>query len=183
MPIGHQIGLISEGAFHSFCERKALKEAEIKRVMETFLPPSEGLNAALAAAGTAPISGGARLCDLIRRPQVTYDMLAPFDAHRPALPQAVREKVEIEIKYEGYIARQRAQVAEMLRLEGRRLPPDIDYSAVYGLRLEAAEKLMRVRPANIGQASRISGVSPADISVLLIYLEKNRQKEQTDDNL
>ena len=161
-----------ETEYNEFLERKSQKEAEIERVNETFLAPSPELNALLEEAGTTPMTTGTRLADLIKRPQLSYDMLAPFDKNRPELSDCVREKVEIEIKYDGYITRQQAQVNEMLRLEAKEIPEDIDYSAVYGLRLEAAEKLNRVRPKNIGQASRISGVSPADISVLLIYLAK-----------
>lgn len=172
MPIGYSLGLIDETEYSEFLERKSQKEAEIKRVNETFLAPSPALNALLEEAGTTPMTTGTRLADLIKRPQLSYDMLAPFDKNRPELSDCVREKVEIEIKYDGYITRQQAQVNEMLRLEAKEIPEDIDYSAVYGLRLEAAEKLNRVRPKNIGQASRISGVSPADISVLLIFLAK-----------
>ncbi len=172
MPTGRKLGLISEEEYSEFLTRKTLKEQEIERVKNTFLPPSDELNRLLTEAGTAPMTTGMRLSDLIKRPQIGYADLAPFDRDRPKLPYSVCEKAEIEIKYEGYIARQQAQVNEMLRLEGRGIPGDIDYSAVYGLRLEAVEKLNRVRPANIGQASRISGVSPADVSVLLIYLSK-----------
>lgn len=170
MPIGRKLGLIDDKTYSDFLLRKELKEKEIKRLKTTFLAPNEGLNHLLEENGTAPTSTGTRLSELIKRPQIGYDMLAPFDKERPDLPFSVREKVETEIKYEGYIARQQAQVNEMLRLEGKVIPYDIDYSAVYGLRLEAVEKLNKIRPANIGQASRISGVSPADISVLLIYL-------------
>ena len=172
MPTGHALGLISDDLYEKFLANRTAKEKEIERVSNTFLAPSEELNAVLEAAGTTKMTTGMRLSDLIKRPQLGYDMLAPFDKSRPELSAAVREKVEIEIKYDGYIARQRAQVAEMLRLENRTIPEDIDYSAVYGLRLEAVEKLKLVRPKNIGQASRISGVSPADVSVLLIYLNK-----------
>ena len=172
MPIGRKLGLIDDKTYSDFLLRKELKEKEIKRFKTTFLAPNEELNRLLEENGTAPISTGTRLSDLVKRPQIGYDMLAPFDKERPDLPFSVREKVETEIKYEGYIARQQAQVNEMLRLEGKAIPDDIDYSSVYGLRLEAVEKLNKIRPANIGQASRISGVSPADISVLLIYLTK-----------
>ena len=172
MPIGRKLGLIDDKTYSDFLLRKELKEKEIKRLKTTFLAPNEGLNRLLEENGTAPISTGTRLSDLVKRPQISYDILAPFDKERPDLPFSVREKVETEIKYEGYIARQQAQVNEMLRLEGKAIPDDIDYSSVYGLRLEAVEKLNKIRPANIGQASRISGVSPADISVLLIYLTK-----------
>ena len=117
---------------------------------------------------------GAKIADLLRRPQLNYDVLTPFDPTRPDLPDEIFEQVEIDVKYAGYIARQKAQVAELRRLECRVLPETIDYAKITGLRLEAAEKLSKIRPENVGQASRISGVSPADITVLLIYLEKNK---------
>ncbi len=172
MPIGHSLGLISDEQYEEFCQSRALKEAEIKRANETFLPPSKELNELLTQMGTTPLSTGTRLADLIKRPQLSYEALAPFDKARPRLSDAIKEKVEIEIKYDGYISRQKAQVAEMQRLEAKPIPQDIDYNSVYGLRLEAAEKLEKVRPLSIGQASRISGVSPADISVLIIHLSK-----------
>ena len=172
MPIGHKLGLISEEIYSEFLKREEQKRKEIKRLNSVFLAPGDDINALLESAGTAPLTTGIRMSELIKRPQVSYDMLAPFDKERPPLSRSVREKVEVEIKYEGYIARQRAQVNEMLRLEGKKIPENIDYNDVYGLRLEAREKLDKVRPADIGQASRISGVSPADVSVLLIYLSK-----------
>ncbi len=172
MPQGYELGLISEEQYKEFLTRKELKEKEIERVNSVFLPPSEELNLMLESRLTARVSTGTRLSDLIKRPQLDYESLAPFDKTRPELPAEVCEKVEIEIKYEGYISRQAAQVEEMLRLENKSIPQNIDYSDVYGLRLEAVEKLNRVRPVSIGQASRISGVSPSDISVLLIHLAK-----------
>ena len=172
MPIGHKLGLISEEIYSEFLKREEQKRKEIKRLNSVLLAPGDEINALLESAGTAPLTTGIRMSELIKRPQVSYDMLAPFDKGRPPLSRSVREKVEVEIKYEGYIARQRAQVNEMLRLEGKKIPENIDYNDVYGLRLEAREKLDKVRPADIGQASRISGVSPADVSVLLIYLSK-----------
>ena len=172
MPIGHKLGLISEETYSAYLKREEQKNAEIGRLNTVFLAPGEEINALLESAGTAPLTTGIRMSELIKRPQVSYDMLAPFDKERPPLSHSVREKVEVEIKYEGYIARQKAQVNEMLRLEGKKIPENIDYNDVYGLRLEAREKLDKVRPADIGQASRISGVSPADVSVLLIYLSK-----------
>ncbi len=172
MPIGYKIGLVSEKDYNDFCERCSLKNKEIERVNSTFIAPNDTLNKILEEKGTAPMTTGMRLSDLIKRPQLSYDDLAPFDKKRPELPYSVKEKVEVEIKYEGYIARQQAQVNEMLRLEKKTIPEDIDYDNVYGLRLEAIEKLKKILPKNIGQASRISGVSPADISVLLIYLSK-----------
>lgn len=170
MPTGYELGLISDEQYNKLLHRIELKNAEIERVNKIFLPPNDDLNKILEARGTAPISTGTRLADLIKRPQLDYKCLAPFDKTRPDLPDEVCEKVEVEIKYEGYIARQQAQVNEMLRLENRAIPTDLDYSEVYGLRLEAVEKLNRVKPSSVGQASRISGVSPSDISVLLIYL-------------
>lgn len=172
MPIGHKLGLISNDTYSAYLKREEQKNAEIGRLNTVFLAPGEEINALLESAGTAPLSTGIRLSELIKRPQVSYDMLAPFDKERPPLSRSVREKVEVEIKYEGYIARQRAQVNEMLRLEGKKIPENIDYNDVYGLRLEAREKLDKVHPTDIGQASRISGVSPADVSVLLIYISK-----------
>ena len=132
--------------------------------------PTEELNRILVSRGTSPVSTGARLADLLRRPQITYQDLAPIDTGRPDYPPAVFEAVEIGLKYEGYIKRQLADIEEMRRVERKKLPLTVDYSQVKGLRLEAAEKLNKVKPENIGQAGRISGVSPADISVLLIWL-------------
>lgn len=172
MPIGHKLGLVSEEIYSEFLKREEQKRKEIKRLNSVFLAPGDDINALLESVGTASLTTGIRMSELIKRPQVSYDMLAPFDKERPPLSRSVREKVEVEIKYEGYIARQRAQVNEMLRLEGKKIPENIDYNDVYGLRLEAREKLDKVRPTDIGQASRISGVSPADVSVLLIYISK-----------
>ena len=172
MPTGYSLGLIDDAEYQKFSERINLKNQEIERTNRTFLAPSAELNEMLEKHGTAPISTGTRLADLIKRPQLDYKCLAPFDAERPTLSDDICERVEIEIKYEGYINRQLSQVEEMLRLENKVIPKDFDYSAIKGLRLEAVEKLSKIRPENIGQASRISGVSPADISVMLIYLSK-----------
>ncbi len=174
MPTGRKLGLINDKDWNAFLLRKEQKEAEIERLKATTIAPSQSLNEYLVSVGTAPMTTGMRLAELIKRPQLSYDALAPWDKERPSLTIDVREKIETEIKYEGYIARQKSAVEEMLRLERRRIPADIDYSLVGSLRLEAVEKLNKIRPENIGQASRISGVSPADISVLLIYLEKNK---------
>ena len=172
MPIGYEIGLISDETYNNFLLRKKQKEEEIERLNSTFIGPSDALNKLLEESGTAPLATGMRLADLVKRPQLNYAILKDFDKNRPILPKSVYEKVETEIKYEGYISRQQAQVDEMLRLEKRQIPEDINYDDVYGLRLEAVEKLKKVKPVSIGQASRISGVSPADVSVLLIYLSK-----------
>ncbi len=174
-PLGHEIGLLGDTEYNAFLERKALKDAEVERVESTFLGPSEELNKLLEEKGTVPIKTGVRLSDLIRRPQIDYLSLALFDKERPSLPFEITERVETEIKYSGYIERQAAQVKETERLENKKLPEDINYDDVKGLRLEAVEKLKKIKPQNIGQASRISGVSPADITVLIIYLEKLKE--------
>ena len=148
-------------------------DRERLRLEHTGLAPSPELDAFLAGFGQQPAPNGAKLADLLRRPPVTYGALAPFDPERPALPPAVTEAVEIDVKYQGYIERQLRQVDEMRRLEERVLPEGIDYHAITGLRLEARQKLDRIRPANLGQASRISGVSPADVTVLMVWLSRN----------
>lgn len=177
MPKGYELGLVDEETYKKYEERKALKEAEEERVKKVFLPPSKELNDFLISKDTAPLTTGINLAELIKRPQISYFDLAPFDKDRPPLPRDVAEKAETEIKYEGYISRQAAQIKEAARLENKLIPEDTDYSKITGLRLEAVEKLTKVRPENIGRASRISGVSPADISVLLIYLEKTGKGE------
>lgn len=171
-PLGHEIGLISDERYEKFLEKKRLCAEETERLENTTVKMSPELNEMLEAHGTAPLNEGIRASELLRRPQISYADLAPFDPARNPLPEAVVEQVEIGIKYEGYIKKQLAQVEQMHRLEEKKIPEDIDYKSVHGLRLEAAEKLDRIRPMNIGQAGRISGVSPADISVLLIYLQK-----------
>ena len=171
-PMGHEIGLVSDEKYDRFLKKSAQIEAERCRAEETTIPPSDELQALLVSRETSPMKTGMKLAELLRRPQLDYDALAPFDPTRPDLPKAVSEQVEIELKYEGYIRRQEAQVREMRRLEGKRIPDGIRYDTIEGLRLEAREKLGKARPQNVGQASRISGVSPADISVLLIYLAK-----------
>ena len=152
-------------------DKYAAVERELQRPEGCHVPPTEALNALLAARDTAPVSTGVSLADLVRRPQVSYEDTAAFDPARPALGRMVARQVEIRLKYEGYIKRQLKQVEEFSRMEERPLPADLDYDQVSGLRLEAREKLKRIRPASFGQASRISGVSPADISVLMIYME------------
>lgn len=171
-PLGHEIGLISDERYAEFIKKTELIKEERTRAEKTVIPPSAELNDLLVSRETSPLVSGATLASLIKRPQLSYDLLTPFDSGRPQLSYEVFEQVEIDIKYEGYIKRQQAQVDEMHRLEVRALPDGIDYSTITGLRLEAQEKLNKIRPKSVGQASRISGVSPADISVLLIYLEK-----------
>lgn len=175
-PIGRRVGLISDERWERFRTKEEQKKTELERAEKTVLPPSEALNDILVSRGTTPVSSGARLADLIRRPELNYEVLSPVDTQRPELPQAVFENAEIELKYEGYIKRQKAQIEEMRRLEGRLLPENLDYRALTGLRKEAQERLQEVRPASVGQASRIYGVSPADISVLLIWLMKKEGK-------
>ena len=172
--IGAELGLVSRERLQAVREKYAAVEREIARLEETHLPPSEELNALLAARDTAQVTAGVSLADLVRRPQLNYEELAPFDPARPALPRAIRQQVEIRLKYEGYIKRQLRQVEEFSRLEARPLPAELDYDAIPGLRLEAREKLNKIRPANFGQAGRISGVSPADLSVLMIYMETKK---------
>ena len=172
MPIGYKLGLISQQVYGEFTIRTQQKADEIERLNSTFIGPQVALNKLLEERGTAPMTTGMRLADLVKRPQLSYKDLEPFDVARPILSDAVCEKVETEIKYEGYISRQQAQINEMLRLENKLIPADINYEEITGLRLEAIEKLNKIRPVNIGQASRISGVSPADVTVLLIYLSK-----------
>lgn len=177
-PLGREIGLIDDDKWNRFMQKRAMIEQENDRVCVTVLSPTPALNDVLEQAGTAPVRSGFAIAELLRRPQVDYKMLAPFDSDRPQLPDAVTEQVQTQIKYEGYIKRQEAQIAEMRRLEVQKLPRDLDYSHVTGLRLEAAEKLARIRPENVGQASRISGVTPADVSVLLIYLRTGRANQE-----
>ena len=172
--IGHRIGLVSAERLRAMEEKYAAVEQEVKRLTHTGVAGSDALNALLMQRGTAPVADGARLIDLLRRPQVSYDDLRPFDPGAPALDKAVREQVEITVKYEGYIRRQQRQVEEFEQLEKHALPDDMDYSDIQGLRLEAREKLSAVRPLNLGQASRISGVSPADIGALMIWLQSRR---------
>lgn len=180
-PYGRKLGLISDKRWEKFQKKQAQKQAELKRAQTTTLPPSEELNEILVSRGTSPLSTGAKLADLLKRPQITYKDLTPVDKGRPDYPAAVFEDVEIQLKYEGYIKRQLADIEEARRLERKRLPEDMDYSQIKGLRLEAGEKLNKVKPENIGQAGRISGVSPADISVLLIWLsaqERTKREEE-----
>ena len=174
-PTGRELGLISDARWERFQLKEKQKAEELKRIENTVLPPSDVLNALLVSHETSPVTTGVRLAELIRRPQMNYELLTELDTARPDLPEAVFEGVEIEIKYEGYIKRQKANIAEMRRLEVRRLPIQIDYSKLIGLRTEAQEKLQKVKPTSVGQASRISGVSPADISVLLIWLTRHKE--------
>lgn len=169
-PIGRRIGLIGDARYARYTEKQVRIREERERLARTTVTPTDAHNAYLASLGTAPIRTGARLAELLRRPEVTYENLAPLDEGRPPLPRAVALTVETEIKFEGYIRREEQEIRRQEKLEGRLLPADIDYAAIRGLRIEAAQKLAAVRPLSLGQAARISGVNPADIGVLLVYL-------------
>ena len=174
-PIGREIGLIGDERWKNFLTKEEKKKIELERVKKTVISPTEEVNKILVSRETSPIKSGIRLVELLKRPQITYNDLKKVDKERPNLEEDILEQVEIEIKYEGYIKRQKSQIDDMRRLEVKKLPYNIDYNNLKGLRLEAKEKLSKIRPINIGQASRISGVSPADISVLLIYLSQNKE--------
>ncbi len=179
-PIGREAGLVEDSRWERFAARQAAKAAERKRLEDTVLSPTAELNALLEGLGTTPVSTGVRLVELLRRPQVHYADLAPIDPDRPDLEPLVAEQLEVELKYEGYIRREQAQIDEMRRLENRLLSPDTPYRDIHGLGNEAKEKLTRVRPRSIGQASRISGVSPADVSVLIVWLSQRKGESAND---
>ena len=172
--IGAAVGLVPEARLREVEEKYEAVRREIRRLESSGIPGSPELNALLEARDTTPVTSSARLADLVRRPQVTYADIAPFDADRPNLPVSITDEVEIQLKYAGYLERQQRQVAEFKKEEARLLPPDIDYASIVGLRLEAREKLAQIRPMSLGQAGRISGVSPADIAVLMIWLEQRK---------
>lgn len=169
-PIGYEIGLISEQRYQKFLQRQEMKKAEINRLKNTSIAPNDELNEILVSRETAPLATGIREYTLLKRPQLNYSIIKKFDENAPNLPNDIVEQIEVEIKYEGYIQKQLKQVEQVKKLESKALPSDFDYKEITGLRLEAQEKLNKIKPLNIGQASRISGVSPADISVLLIWL-------------
>lgn len=172
MKYGHDLGLVSDARYEKLLHKEQLVRDELKRAKETTIHCTPELNEVLVSRETSPLEGGIKLVDLLKRPQLDYEILKPFDPTRPDVPEEIFDLAQTEIKYAGYIQRQESQIKEMRRLEQKELPEDMDYQSIEGLRLEAREKLQKIRPANIGQAGRISGVSPADISVLLIYLEK-----------
>ncbi len=173
-PLGREIGLISDERFEKFNRKQALKAEELKRIQKTVIPPGDEINNILVSRETSPLTTGAKLIELLRRPQISYADLAPIDKTRPELDANIFEQVEIEVKYEGYIEKQLRQVEQLRKLENKKLPSDFDYTELNGLRLEAQEKLNKIKPSSIGQASRISGVSPADVNVLLIWLSSKR---------
>lgn len=175
-PLGYSMGLIDEDCYQKFLLKMGQVAAEKERISKVSVSPSPELNELLVSRGTSEVSTGTRLLELLKRPQLSYEDLAPFDPERPALPDAVQEQVEIQIKYEGYIKKQFAEVEEMRKLEKQKLPSNLPFDQIDGLRLEAREKLSRVQPENVGQASRISGVNPADISALLIWLAAHKEE-------
>lgn len=170
--IGHRVGLIDDERYEKFLEKRQMIDSEIARLEKTVIPPSEKNNSILRTLGSAEITTGAKLSELLRRPELSYSALSEIDENRPELPSAVIRTAEIQVKYAGYIKRELAEVERVKRLEEKKIPENIDYTKILGLKQESAEKLSKIRPVNIGQASRISGVNPADISVLLIYLNK-----------
>lgn len=176
-PIGRKIGLVTDSRWESFLERQKIKAVEMKRIENVVFSPSEELNNILVSRETSPVTSGVRMIDLLKRPQIDYKCLESLDTGRPNISESIFSQVETEIKYEGYIKKQIAQVEQMRKLESKKLPTDVDYKTIIGLRLEAQEKLNKVKPLNIGQASRISGVSPADISVLLIWLAQRKNRK------
>jgi len=171
-PIGYEVGLIPQERFDKLTQKIEIISAEAKRLNSTFLPPNDAVNDLLTEAGTTPVTTGVCLGDILRRPEITYNTLGRIDLDRPLLPEYLKSQIEVEVKYEGYLRRQEIQVNQFRKLEKKRLPTDVNYQEIYGLRIEARQKLTSVQPTSIGQASRISGVSPADISVLLVYLEQ-----------
>ena len=175
--IGHRVGLIKDERYEKFVEKRRMINEEIKRIEKTVIAPTEKVNRLLEGAGSSTLTTGIKLAELLRRPEISYDMLEEIDTGRKELPRGVKTTAEISIKYEGYIKRELSEVERQKKLEDKALPADIDYRSILGLRLEAAEKLDKIRPFNIGQASRISGVSPADVGVLLIYLSSGKKQD------
>ena len=175
--IGYEVGLISEERYSRFLAKREKIEGEINRINVTTVKPTEKVNDFLKKKGSSPITNGVKLADLLKRTEITYKDLLEIDNNRPELPKEVVEEVEIQVKYEGYIKLQEAQVEKFRKLEKRLLPDNIDYNEIKGLRIEARQKLNKIKPTSVGQASRISGVSPADVSVLLIYLEQMKKDE------
>lgn len=181
-PIGRRVGLISDERYAAFERETEQVRAEVKRLESTSIPPNEALQKLLAENNSTAINTGVRLADLLRRPELSYAALASVDVDRPELSPRVQMQAETVIKYAGYIKRQLSEVARTEKLEDKKLPMPFDYSVIKGIRLEATQKLNKLQPASIGQASRISGISPADISVLLIYFSQKPRKDGTDDN-
>ena len=173
--IGHQVGLISDERYQKFLNKKANIEKEIQRLKNTVVKPTKEVNELLVKYGTSELTTGTKMSELLKRTELDYEKLEPIDENRPELTLQEKEEVEIQVKYEGYIKMQEAQVEKFKKLENKLLPENIDYEQINGLSLEARQKLNKFKPRSIGQASRISGVSPADVSVLLIYLQVNKK--------
>ena len=178
LEIGHRVGLISEERYQAFLHKKAQIEAEVERLHQTVVRPTKEVNEFLHQKGTSELTTGSKMDELLKRTEIRYQDLAQIDEQMPEFPIEVAEEVEIQVKYEGYIKLQESQVEKFKKLEQKKLPQDIDYEQIKGLRLEARQKLNKIKPESVGQASRISGVSPADISVLLIFLEQNKRGEK-----
>ena len=181
-PIGHEIGLISEERYTKFLEKEKHINQEIQRLRNLVVKPTKGVNEFLEKCGTSPLTTGTKMAELLKRPEVTYDLLKEIDENIPILTKQEAQEVEIQLKYEGYINMQEAQVEKFKKLETKYLPEDIDYENVQGISLEARQKLNKFKPRSIGQASRISGISPADVSVLLIYLQTLNKAGKENDN-
>ena len=175
--LGYEVGLISKARYDWLLEKEKMIAAEIERVSNIHIGGNKEVQALLERYESTPLKTAVSLAELIRRPELSYELLAPLDHDRQPLPADVIEQVDINIKYDGYITRQMKQVEQFKKLESKKLPEDIDYMEINGLRIEAKQKLSTIRPASVGQASRISGVSPADVSVLLIYLEQLRHQK------
>ncbi len=172
MPIGYKIGLLPKERYEKMLADEESVKAEIERLEATWISPDEKLNSILENAGSTRVKSGANMAELVKRPELNYEMLADVDKDRPVLSKKIKEQVEIRLKYDGYIKRQLAQVESFKKMENKKLPKDIDYTQINGLRLEARQKLNDIRPISVGQASRITGVSPADIAVLVVYMEQ-----------
>ena len=181
-PIGYKIGLISKERYNDYLDKQKAIETEVERANKTTISPSDALNKILEDNGTTPVTTGVKLADLLRRPQINYDVLTEVDTKRPKLPLEIISRAEVIVKYDGYIKRQLSEVAKFAKTESIKLPQDIDYDTLKGLRIEARQKLNKIKPENIGQASRISGVSPADITVMLIYCQQNKRNNGENNN-
>ena len=178
---GKSLGLVTEERYRRYCNKKEVVSQEIQRLEETYIKPGQA-ERLLEEKDSGSLKGRYSLADLLRRPQISYQDLEQLDPQRPILSRHAREQIEVQIKYEGYIGKQMQQIQRFRRMEEKKLPPDMDYSKIDGLRIEAWQKLNQLQPGSLGQASRISGVSPADINVLLIHLEKRKRKEKGKDN-
>ena len=179
---GYAIGLIPKERYEWVLRKEEMIQQEMERISKVMIGASKKVQSLLESFGSIPLNTGTSLVELIRRPELNYDLLAPIDVNRPKLPDEVTEQVNINVKYEGYISRQMKQVGQFKKLEKKKLPLDLDYEDIHGLRIEAVQKLNLVKPVSIGQASRISGVSPADISVILVYLEQRKYEKERKSN-